>query len=802
MSYLFGQDDDLAARPAPNERPDLPTSFGDTFMAQWSRNEIFSQDYIGEHDRFNALGDYLNTIKQRGGPDLAGELDYGGFGGGTGVMNDAQTLLQQTNNKLAAFKQKNPAFDLQPITADELQQNAVAKRRKADADFAQVMSRERGPGATLGAIAGGVVTGTADPINLALLPIAPEESLGIVANAIRWGVIGGAGAAASTALQAPYREAVEPGYISSGQPLLDIARATGETALGGLIFRGVADAWSRVQTGAWPESVKQAGNLVAGQANTIASNIYAGPEGEVAHAQALSKASDDILRSYPVDVSKYITPELEAGAVPPIEGARTTAQAAASAAAMARAAVPTGPAPELPFVRTEAEAAAERAKDAVTANVQQIARGAAAPYAMPAEEAARVADKLLAASPEEAQDLLRDLHMSPRQVAEAPARIEMPAEPQPVPVTPVTKATPELEDAMRADLDRELAAPPRQGSRDELVQMLQRGAPTEDLIKHPEVERAVEQYQARIPTGTAEDFKNPEWRAARVYDFDGERVQGWDQAVSRLTEQAKAFAGGPVKNDAHAIILLGGPASGKSTIAERLAKEYGAAIVDSDEAKKVIPEYQGGLGTGAVHEESTVLAGDVLKRLVPGSTNIMLPKVGNNPEIIRGIMTELKSAGYTVDLVNAHVPVDIAQRRNIERFVRTGRLVEPKYIAAVGEKPRETAHILRGEAHEVAEVDNLQNTVEGTGQLADTLRAGRDVGPGAVGGIEGAPRAAEPSAGLPTEPGAARAAPENLIPNIDEQPVSIERALREVDGYKAAAEQLAACGAPAQAEAA
>lgn len=810
MSYLFGDDPDFSARPQPNERPDLPTTFSDTFAAQWSRNQLFAQDYFGEHDRFSALQDYIDTIKQKTNVDFGPELDFGDTSG-VGVMPAAQSMLQQVNDRLAKLKAQNPTLDLQPMTADELEQNAVAKRRKADADFQATMGRERGPGATFGAITGGITTAAfGDPINLALLPIAPEESLGIVANAVRWGLLGGIGQTVSTALQAPYREEVQPGYIQSGQPFLDIATATGETAAGGLIFRGLADAWSRVMKGAWPESIKQAGNVVASQANVIASNVYPSPAGEVAHPQALLKASNDILAGRPVDVSQHITPELDAtAAMPAVEAARTQAQAAAVAAAQARAAVPTAPQPELPFARTAAEAEAEAAKQAVSTNVQQIARRAAAPYDMPADEAARVADKLAKASPEEAQDLLRDLHMSPRQVADAPTRIAAPPEAAPVPVAPVTQATPELHDAMRADLDRELAAAPAAaGSRGELAQMLAKGAPTEQLLEHPEVQRAIRENEARVPTGTAEDFKNPQWQAQRVYDFrrpDGtiEKVKGWDAAVARLTDQAKEFAGGEVRNEGRAVVILGGPAAGKSTISEQLAREYGAAIVDADEAKKIIPEYENGLGSLAAHDESTYLAKDVLKQLVPNSTNVVLPKVGSNVEQIRGIMTELKDKGYKVDLVHVAVPVEVAQRRNLQRLIKTGRLVEPEYIAQVGEKPLETAHILRGEASDYAEIDTHQNTVQGTGPLAEMVRSGRQRGPSPVGGVEGAPRRGEETR-YPTAVagGAAARAPEEVIPNIDEKPVGLAQALSEVDGFKAAAEQLAACGAPAQAEAA
>jgi hypothetical protein len=447
---------------------DLPTTFGETFSAAWSRNTLFSQDYFGENDRMSALNDYLGKVKTMTGEDIGQQLDYRMP---EGAAVSAQDLLRQANDKLSALKAKNPALELEPMTPDELSQNAVAKRRKADADFEQTIERPRGPGATVGRWLGGGAAGVADPINLAALPIAPEAELGIVASAVRWGAIAGGAGAASTVLAAPYREQVQPGYVASGAPLAEIAEQAAVGAVGGAAFplaravarpvvNGLADAWDRVrgQT-AWPTSVKDAGNIVSSQANINQSNIYPGIDGGVAHEQALAKTTNDVLAGRPVDVSAHITPELEARAIPPIEAARTQAQATATELEQLRTAA-IGPQPELPFEQTAAGARAEAAQQMLGSQVQQIARGAG--YDMPAEQASRVADKLQTATPDEAQKLIRDLQMSPRQVADAPARIEPPAEEIRMPVAPLEDPrSPDFQMAVRADLDRELVAQTR-----------------------------------------------------------------------------------------------------------------------------------------------------------------------------------------------------------------------------------------------------------------------------------------------------------------------------------------------------
>ena len=421
---------------------DLPTTFGETFSAAWSRNTLFSQDYFGENDRMAALDDYLVKAKAMTGRDDIRPDTY--TDPVTGNALTAQDLLRQTNEKVSALKQKNPALDLEPLSPEEFEANAVAKRRKADADYEAVMDRPRGPGATVGRWLGAGAAGVADPINLAALPIAPEAELGILASAVRWGEIGGAAGLVGTTLAAPYREQVQPGYIQSGAPELEIGEQAAFGALGGAAFpvaravarpviNQLAGAWDRVRGLPWPTSVKDAGNIVSSEANINQSNIYSGIDGSAAHQQAFAKSTNDILAGRPVDVTQHITPELEARAEVPITTPPVTRPG------------------ELLLEPTSAQQQTE-------AQIRFMAWRAG--YDMPTEEAVRISDRLAKATPDEAQKIMRDLQMSPRQVADAPTHIEPIPEPLPVLVSPIEDIhAPDLQAAVRADLDRELIAP-------------------------------------------------------------------------------------------------------------------------------------------------------------------------------------------------------------------------------------------------------------------------------------------------------------------------------------------------------
>jgi len=127
-----------------------------------------------------------------------------------------------------------------------------------------------------------------------------------------------------------------------------------------------------------------------------------------------------------------------------------------AAAVAAERPVPTEAAPELPFERTVVEEQLNTLRQSLAGSIQVNAEQRGYPD-MPIEEAGTIADKMIDATPQEAEKIFRDLQMSPRQVADAPRRLEPPAEPIPTPVEPVADIhAADFQGAVRADLDREL----------------------------------------------------------------------------------------------------------------------------------------------------------------------------------------------------------------------------------------------------------------------------------------------------------------------------------------------------------
>lgn len=266
-------------------------------------------------------------------------------------------------------------------------------------------------------------------------------------------------------------------------------------------------------------------------------------------------------------------------------------------------------------------------------------------------------------------------------------------------------------DQLQDDLTRKISPEqPREGmnpdevERQELKTIIDRGATVEEIEAHPSVINAIELAKTIPETHLSPGYLSDEWQATRQFDFADEPVIGYTNAVDKLYEQAKRlgwideqvpYTEGNVVQGRQATIILGPPAAGKSTIANRIAQSRGAAIIDSDEVKKILPEYRDGIGANAVHEESQAVMAFVLRKAVINGDNIVIPKVGKSVGSIDLLVKELKEDGYSVNLLNVAVPSDTAYVRMISRFVNTGRLINPEYFRAIGDNPTKTYQALK-----------------------------------------------------------------------------------------------------------
>lgn len=202
-------------------------------------------------------------------------------------------------------------------------------------------------------------------------------------------------------------------------------------------------------------------------------------------------------------------------------------------------------------------------------------------------------------------------------------------------------------------------------------------------------------YDKMTPTIAEGVVPDATFWAERQY-ADG---RNFEQTLGALDAKAASYAGsGGVKQNREAIIQLGPPAAGKSTSADAIAAAGGFAIIDADDAKKFIPEFQGGIGAAAVHEESTLLSGFARQRAMARGDNIILPTVGASQASVLRKVEAFQRAGYKTSVLLVDVSDHVAARRMAGRTLRTGRVIPVDYMRSVDHNPHKTYESLKSSA--------------------------------------------------------------------------------------------------------
>lgn len=175
-----------------------------------------------------------------------------------------------------------------------------------------------------------------------------------------------------------------------------------------------------------------------------------------------------------------------------------------------------------------------------------------------------------------------------------------------------------------------------------------------------------------------------------------------------------------------AIITMGLPASGKSTLARYLAENPDQlAVLDADAHRTSIPEFQAAVATkarnGAVitHNEVSNLNDAAIDQALsddpehPGEYYpFLLDGVGTSTAYYKGVIKDARAKGYDVKIVLAHVrdtdemsALDTVRIRAEDRGVRSGRFVKPEIFAAARPKLPSSFAALAPEASSAVVID-------------------------------------------------------------------------------------------------
>lgn len=205
------------------------------------------------------------------------------------------------------------------------------------------------------------------------------------------------------------------------------------------------------------------------------------------------------------------------------------------------------------------------------------------------------------------------------------------------------------------------------------------------INKIAEAERNIRDY---------EDYSTLRHKENRHHSFRDEKVRKRlrNQIIEELFDQNRiedddliclhkggAKPNNPISGNGIAFYLIGPPASGKSTIAAKIAEFYGCYILDSDFAKRKLPEYGYQIGAASlVHEESNaIIFGEngLMDRCLGKNLGLVIPKIGHDIGSIIVFCEGLKKAGYKVYLISVDLDRQKATQRAYNRYVKTHRYV-------------------------------------------------------------------------------------------------------------------------------
>ena len=272
------------------------------------------------------------------------------------------------------------------------------------------------------------------------------------------------------------------------------------------------------------------------------------------------------------------------------------------------------------------------------------------------------------------------------------------------------------------------------------------------MKSHPLLRSGSDKSLRMEPTINYPGFGSAEFKDLRKFSFGDEVVQGYDNAVERLYIRARKMpyeemglvappsvvrgTRAALKRDKPtAVITIGLPGVGKSTVANPLAKKLDATIIDADEAKKVLPEYAGGIGANAVHQESKIIAEQVRALAMRNKDNLVLGKIGADYDALKRISDDLSNNGYRVVLLNVDAPLSQVAKQQVGRQFRTGRVIVPelftKYTRKIGDVdtplPKVVYNKLKKEVDDYAEfsveegLSELERVIEDTRGILKNL---------------------------------------------------------------------------------
>ena len=163
--------------------------------------------------------------------------------------------------------------------------------------------------------------------------------------------------------------------------------------------------------------------------------------------------------------------------------------------------------------------------------------------------------------------------------------------------------------------------------------------------------------------------------------YDDERMAIHKKIIGHFFGDGKADAARPAEGEQPTFTMLGGRGgSGKSWFKGKVYDPGKCIVLDADEIKGMLPEYEG-WNAAEVHEESSDILEKMLVKCREQGLNVVLDATMKTAKSAVAKAHVFKGAGYRFEAHYMHLPRQEAAKRAVSRFLgKTQRFVPPEVV--------------------------------------------------------------------------------------------------------------------------
>lgn len=158
-------------------------------------------------------------------------------------------------------------------------------------------------------------------------------------------------------------------------------------------------------------------------------------------------------------------------------------------------------------------------------------------------------------------------------------------------------------------------------------------------------------------------------------EYTPERTQLHKDIIGKILTPEKMKDALPPTGQKPSLTMLGGRGgSGKSWFKGNVYDPAGAVVLDADEVKAMLPEYEG-WNAFEVHAESSDITEKMIAICKEAGLNLVIDATMRRTDDIVEQVKSFKDSGFKVECHYMHLPRQVSSVRAVNRFVEAGRYV-------------------------------------------------------------------------------------------------------------------------------